>query len=123
MKVEFKRSFAKDLERVRDKNLRERVRHTIEQIEEAQTLEDIGNVRRRRGGEEYYRIRVGDYRLGLMLQGDTVIFPVLAQEGRLSVLSLTRPSRNQSQLLPAESPPSIPPARGGEAPTGQGGQD
>ena len=74
MKVEFKRSFVKDLERVRDRSLKERVRQTIEQIEETQTLQEIGNVKRLRGGERYYRIRVGDYRLGLMLEGDTVIF-------------------------------------------------
>ena len=39
MKVEFKRSFVKDLERVGDKGLRERVRQTIEGVEEAQTLQ------------------------------------------------------------------------------------
>ena len=59
---------------MRDKGLRERVRQTIERVEEAQTLQEIGNVKRLRGGERYYRIRVGDYRLGLMLEGDTVIF-------------------------------------------------
>ena len=74
MKVEFKKSFVKDLERVRDKSLKERVRQTIERVEEAQTLQEIGNVKRLQGGERYYRIRVGDYRLGLMLEGDTVIF-------------------------------------------------
>ena len=74
MKVEFKKSLVKDLERVRDKSLKERVRQTIERVEEAQTLQEIGNVKRLRGGERYYRIRVGDYRLGLMLEGDTVIF-------------------------------------------------
>ena len=74
MKVEFKRSFVKDLERVRDRGLKERVRQTIEQIEQAETLQKIENVKRLRGGEPYYRIRVGAYRLGLMLEEDTVVF-------------------------------------------------
>ena len=74
MKVEFKRSFVKDLERVRDKGLKERVRQAIERVEEAQTLQEIGNVRKLRDGEQYYRIRIGDYRLGLVLEGDRVIF-------------------------------------------------
>lgn len=65
MKVEFKRSFVKDLERVRQ---------AIERVEEAQTLQEIGNVRKLRDGEQYYRIRIGDYRLGLVLEGDRVIF-------------------------------------------------
>jgi len=60
LKVEFKKSFVKDLERVRDKGLKERVRQTIERIEEAQTLQEIGNVKKLRGGERYYRIRIGD---------------------------------------------------------------
>ncbi len=74
MKVEFKRSFVKDLERVKDKGLKEGVRQAIERIEEAQTIQEIGNVRKLRGGEQYYRIRIGDYRLGLVLEGDRVIF-------------------------------------------------
>jgi len=65
LKVEFKRSFVKDLERVRQ---------AIERVEEAQTLQEIGNVRKLRDGEQYYRIRIGDYRLGLVLEGDRVIF-------------------------------------------------
>lgn len=74
MKVEFKRSFVKDLERVRDKALKERVKGTIEWVEKAQSLQEIEDVKKLRGGEGYYRIRIGDYRLGLLLEGDTVIF-------------------------------------------------
>ena len=74
MKVEFKRSFVKDLERVTDKGLKERVKETIERAERAQTVQEIENVRKLRGGERYYRIRIGDYRLGLVLEADTVVF-------------------------------------------------
>jgi len=74
LKVEFKKSFVKDLEQVRDKSLKERVRQAIERVEKAQTLQEVENVRKLRGGERYYRIRIGDYRLGLVLERDTVIF-------------------------------------------------
>ena len=74
MKVEFKRSFVQDLERVRDKGIKERVRETIERVGGAQTLQEMGSVKKLRGGERYYRIRIGDYRLGLILQANTVIF-------------------------------------------------
>jgi len=73
LKVEFKRSFVKDLERVKDKGLKERVTQTIERVEEAKTLQEIGKLKSLRSGELYYRITVGDYRLGLMLEGDTAI--------------------------------------------------
>lgn len=59
---------------MRDKALRERIKETIERVEEAQTLQEIGNIKKLRGGERYYRVRIGDYRLGLALEGDTVIF-------------------------------------------------
>lgn len=74
MKVEFKRSFVKDLKRIRDKGLKKRARETIELVEQAQNLQEVGNIKTLRGGDRYYRIRIGDYRLGLLLEGDTVIF-------------------------------------------------
>ena len=74
MNVAFRRSFVRDLRRVRDNNLRERVKETIEAIEGVETLREMSNVKKLRGGEGYYRIRIGDYRLGLVLEGDTVVF-------------------------------------------------
>lgn len=41
MKAQFKESFAKDLRRVRDKALLDRVRSAIEAVEQANTLADI----------------------------------------------------------------------------------
>ena len=74
MKVGFKRSFLKDLDRVRSKDIKKRVKETIERVEQTQTLQGIGNLKKLRGDERYYRIRIGDYRLGLVLEEDTVIF-------------------------------------------------
>jgi len=74
LKVEFKESFVKDLKRVRDEALKRRVTATIERVEQAQNLQEIGNIKGLRGGEGYYRIRIGDYRLGLLLEDDTVTF-------------------------------------------------
>ncbi len=74
MKVAFRKSFARDLGRVRDNTLRGRVKQTIEEIENAETLREIRNIKKLRGGDGYYRIRIGDYRLGLVLEGDAFIF-------------------------------------------------
>ena len=63
----------KDVGRVRDRGLRERVREVIERLEAAGALQEIEGVKRLRGGEGYYRIRVGDYRLGLILEGEKVV--------------------------------------------------
>lgn len=74
MKVEFRKSFVEDLERAANKNLRRKVRQVIEQVEQARTLHEIGGVKKLRGGQGYYRIRIGDHRLGLVVKADTAIF-------------------------------------------------
>ena len=62
----------KDLERLPDRRIGEQVRELITQLEQAKTLQDIEGVKKLRGAEGYYRLRIGDYRLGLVLAGDTV---------------------------------------------------
>lgn len=74
MKVGFKRSFVKDLRRVRDKGLEARVKTAIELVEQAQNLQEIQDIKKLRSGDRYYRIRIAGYRVGLVLEGDTVIF-------------------------------------------------
>ena len=74
MKVEFRKSFVKDLERVTVKSLKKSVKQTLEQVEQAQALHQIRHVKELRGGEGYYRIRIGDYRIGLAVKADTVVF-------------------------------------------------
>jgi len=74
MKVEFKQSFAKDLRRIKDKGLLKRVRETIEEVERARNLSEVQGFRKLRGEDRYYRIRIGDYRLGVVMEGEVVTF-------------------------------------------------
>ena len=72
MKVEFRESFLKDLGTIRDKKLAQKVRELIVSIESAESLLDIANVKKLRGEKGYYRIRLGEYRLGLLHDGETI---------------------------------------------------
>lgn len=74
MNVEFRNSFARDLRRIRDRALLSRVQQVIEQIERAEEFGTIGNVKKLKGSEDYYRIRVGNYRVGIIVANETVIF-------------------------------------------------
>ncbi len=74
MKVEFKSSFAKDLKKVKDKDLKARVKQVIELVEKAKGIQEINDAKKLEGGDRYYRIKIGDYRFGLTLEGDTVTF-------------------------------------------------
>ena len=62
-----------DLKRLRGQSVKRRVRAAIEQIEKVDTLRKISGVRKLSVSGNYYRIRIGDYRLGLLLKEDTVI--------------------------------------------------
>jgi len=72
VKVEFRRSFTRDLRKLRNRQLSKRIREVIEQLEDIDSLQEISGVKNLRGSENYYRIRIGDYRIGLLLEDDIV---------------------------------------------------
>ncbi len=74
MNVEFKSSFVRDLKRIQDRNLKARVEEVIERVERARHLREVENIQKLRGSDRYYRIKVGDYRVGLVLSGDIIVF-------------------------------------------------
>jgi mRNA interferase RelE/StbE len=74
VKVDFKKSFTKDLKKVKEKDLLQLVKGTIQEIEQAPSLQIVSNLKQLKGGGGYFRVRIGDYRIGLKLEGDTVIF-------------------------------------------------
>lgn len=74
MKTEFKASFARDLKVVRDKVLLDRVAEAIEAVEKASSLTQLINLKKLRGHKNYFRMRVGDYRIGVALEGDALVF-------------------------------------------------
>lgn len=74
MRVEFRESFVRDLRRIRDKKVLDRIRQSIQNVEAADHLDEIHRLKQLKGEERSYRIRVGDYRVGLMIEGDLVVF-------------------------------------------------
>lgn len=74
MKVEFRSSFARDLRKVKDQDLKKKIQEIIEHVEQAQSLQEVTNVKKLRGSDRYYRIRIEDYRIGLIVERDYIIF-------------------------------------------------
>ena len=74
MKVEFRKSFTKDLKSIIDKSVLKRVKETIEKIEQSKTLNDLPDRKKLKSEGEYFRLKIGNYRLGFALENDTVIF-------------------------------------------------
>ena len=74
MKVAFRESFVRDLAAITDAALRQRVRRTIENVEQARTFADIPNLKRLETTGKYYRIRIGEFRLGATFAENTFTF-------------------------------------------------
>ena len=67
MKVLFDRSFEKSIDKIADVIIKKRVAKAIINMEDSASLEEIRNLKRLSGFEYYYRIRVGEYRIGMEL--------------------------------------------------------
>ena len=75
MKTEFKNSFARDLRtRRKDQDFLDRVRAIIEDVEKCKELLEISNLKKLKGETDYYRIRSGNYRVGIKVEDSIIIF-------------------------------------------------
>jgi mRNA interferase RelE/StbE len=74
VKVQFRKSFEKDLRKLRDREVLSRVQGIIGEVEASQRLDEISNFKKLKTQGNYYRIRVGDHRIGIMIDGETVNF-------------------------------------------------
>ena len=74
MKVAFRESFLRDLRAIKDKSALRRIREVIDNVEQVNNPTDISNLKKLKGQGQYYRIRIGEYRVGLQIEADTVTF-------------------------------------------------
>lgn len=72
MRAEVTAKFNKDISKLRDKKLLQSVKDVLIQIEEARTLFDIPNLKKIQGAANYFRIRIGDYRMGIYFQNNVI---------------------------------------------------
>ena len=74
MKVIFRSSFLRDLKKIHDSQVLIRIKKAIEEVEIASNFTQINHISKMSGAENFYRIRLGEYRIGLVLAGDTLEF-------------------------------------------------
>jgi mRNA interferase RelE/StbE len=72
MKVEFLKSFSKDLDSINSKSAKKSLLLLIEILEQATDLTNISNIKKLKGHKNAYRIRIGDYRLGFFANGSII---------------------------------------------------
>lgn len=74
MQAAYEAAFLRDLKSVRSKKVRRQLQRVIDKIKRAAKLSDIPGLTKLHGHETFYRIRVGDYRIGIEIVRGTVIF-------------------------------------------------
>jgi mRNA interferase RelE/StbE len=74
LKVAYRASFARDLRAIQDRSFLNRIKSIIESVEKAESLAGVPNLKKLSARGHYYRIRLGDYRIGLAIEKDTVTF-------------------------------------------------
>lgn len=74
MNILYDKRFLKDIEAMNDKHLKHQVETTISEIEKAEQLSTLHNLKKMKGHKSAYHIRIGNYRLGFFFENHTVIF-------------------------------------------------
>ena len=75
MKVRFDKLFFKDLSKIQEKSVAIEIKTIILEIENVTTLSEVRNLKKLKGYKNTYRIRLGNYRIGvLFVEHDTIDF-------------------------------------------------
>ena len=74
MIVEFLEKFSKDLDKIDQSVVKAGIIRAIKRVETANSLSEIPQTKKLSGHKSAYRIRVGDYRIGIFFTGQIVQF-------------------------------------------------
>jgi len=75
MKTQYQPSFIKDLKALKSSSLFESIKKIVfEDIPNYKSLNQIAHLKKIKGANNTYRIRLGDYHIGIILDQDTIIF-------------------------------------------------
>jgi mRNA interferase RelE/StbE len=74
MKVIIYKSFNNDVKKIKDKKLLQQIIEIISQVESATSQNEIQNLKKLKGYKQFYRIRTGNYRIGISITNTTVSF-------------------------------------------------
>lgn len=79
MNVEFDKSFLKSLSKIKDEKSLKRIEEIILSLEESQSLNHVKTIKKLTGFNTYYRIRIGNLRLGFeQMNSQTIRLIIIA---------------------------------------------
>lgn len=78
MNVEFTRLFEKQLDRIKDVKLRNEIAEVVREVTSAKSITTISNIKKLKGHKSAFRIRTGNYRIGVIFHQQTIYFAAVA---------------------------------------------
>ncbi len=74
MEILFEKVFERDIKKVQNPNILQKIKEIILQVKQADKISEIRNLLKIRGHENFYRLRIGNYRIGLEITSGKVVF-------------------------------------------------
>lgn len=78
MIYEFEKSFVRDFRKLNSKVLAKVLNECIQTISDANSINEIPTLKKLTGYKNAFRIRIGDYRIGVIINDDTITFVAFA---------------------------------------------
>jgi len=72
MQVFYEKSFLKDIKKINDKNIANKLKKILNKFEEEENLTTFLNVKKLKGFDNFYRIKIGNYRLGFKYENESI---------------------------------------------------
>ena len=71
-RVDIRDSFIKDVKKASQEN-KQKIEEIFHELKAANKLTELKNAKKLKGHKHFYRIRIGDYRIGFAFENETVI--------------------------------------------------
>jgi mRNA interferase RelE/StbE len=72
VKIEIRDSFLKDIKKQSKEN-KQKIEAIFSDMKTAESISDLRNIKKLQGFKIFYRIRIGDYRLGFAFEDETIV--------------------------------------------------
>lgn len=74
MKILIDKSFEKDVSKIDNKQILGKIADCLEKFQNVSSLKEIKSIKKLKGFDKEYRIKIGDYRLGIIVENNVVEF-------------------------------------------------
>jgi len=77
MQVVFRSAFNRQVQKLKEKKIKNKTILVIKNVEDAGKISEIKNIKKLSGHSSAYRIKLGNYRIGLFIEEDIAEFTTI----------------------------------------------